>query len=271
MQAIEVDTSRLTIAIKGRLKHPGRELDEIVNRSAYWIARNAVGHTPAVKVGTIDRELNVEIVPRMSKRGKLLPYSRRRRMLGSASGTATVHKGVPLAALIVQAQVVRPAVGSSPSTKAYNRLTNFRYARASSPFRGVPRAAGAAAMRLAVNRLIKGRRSSTHFLRAGWLNAISILRQFIGAAPPMDMPAANKRNADELGSATPAQPGWLVTATIWNNVGGAGANSSSHNFALQTYGAPALQRAVDEEADKMFAKCNEYIAREAEALNTAWR
>lgn len=262
METISWDQSRLNAAIRERLKLPGRTEAQVVNTAAYWVAVNAKRLTPFTTVARIDADLNVEIAPRFSKKGKMLPYSRKKRNYASVAGTARTA-GVPLAALIVNSQVIRPDIGKTPSAKTFNFRTNFRYARHSSPFRGVSRAAGRAAMRGAVNRMIKARHSSIKFIRSGWiwairtLNPLSVQRFRRGETPPMD-DAKTAFSKIQRGDAIPAKEGsWSVEATIENSTGMDGINGARNNGALLRVGAGPLEEALNIEARLM----EEYIER----------
>jgi hypothetical protein len=171
-------------------------------------------------------------------------------------------KQVPLAAAIIQASVIRPDISSAldtPSAKRYNQLTNFRWARTQSPFRGVSRATGRAAMRAAVSRLIKARHKSTHFLAQGWGAVARKLRSMLyGGAPPTDIQFKRAKTKDEFGAVNILSKGTNFVVRIENLIGMVagrkGANAANYNQALHRYGGPALQKAVDEQAAELTAR-----------------
>lgn len=268
MADFNLDTSKLSAAIRERVRYKGRTEAQIVNHVAFSVALKALQYTPFVPVSRIDAELNVEFVPGVTPSGKV-SRAKKNMVAVSRSGqgwmSAARNKSVPLAALIVNSSVVRPAVGSSPSAKRYNFIKNFRYARESSPFRGVSRMKGRAAMRVAVDRLIRARRKSSKFLAAGWKGAIKALAPFVGRAPALDV---DNLKPEKRGMASPAKEGAsLVFATIGNLTGMSGMNATSFNEALQRHGGPALQRAIDEERSSMVAYMAKKEAEHAAKFN----
>lgn len=262
------DQSRLNAAIRERVKLPGRTEAQIVNTAAYWVAVNAKNEMPFTTIARIDAELGVFIQPSKKR------YSRKNRVLGSSvnfmrrTSKTAIHPDVPLAALIINAQVNYQSV--------YNANTARRYYRTASPFKGVSRAAGRAAMRAAVNKLIRARHSSTKFLMSGWIGAIRALRPLsvqkfrFGQPPPMD--DARSAGPVDRSIAVPATEGaWNVTATIGNATGLSGVNAASHNRALLQYGAPALQRSLDMEERLMRKYIIEAYAKEDAKFNAMAR
>ncbi len=254
-----IDTTKLTAAFELAIRYSTRAPEKMVRDSAFYVAVKAQNLTPFVSQATIDTELGTLVTPRMGKRGQPLSQKYAKNKTLSSGRRVTTNRGtaVPLMAMIIQASVIRPDVArSTPAAKRYNQLTHFRWARISSPFRGVSRAAGAAAMRAAVDRAIKSRHSSTHFLAAGWVAVCQKLRAYrYGGAPALDVPAGLAPDAS-LGTFTVTGTGAKVTITIENLVGmlpGArGNNSENYNRALHQYGAGPLQQAVDEQARNMF-------------------
>jgi hypothetical protein len=239
MQA-RIDKSGLKAGIAAAKKVSKRSAREIVNTSAYWIAVNAKNASPYVEALTIDRQLGVLVTPVIGKRGKPL----KRKTFYEAGGSPLQRKtGVPFAALIIAARA-RP--GSN-----YNRQTNSRFALSKNPFAGVSRAAGAEAMRKLVNKMVKGRHSSTKFLVAGWIPSIRIMRPH---AVQKYMPGVSvgvswrTSHGAELGSAAPATgDGVLAVASIENAIGTEGVMREKMNRALLVQLSGPLQTAVDRE------------------------
>jgi len=108
-----------------------------------------------------------------------------------------------------------------------------------------------AEMAEAMRKFIGRRMSSIAFLKSGWLPAIKALAALVPnkrGAPSLDRSA--KVHGVEKGSAKPAREGgWKAVAQIVNS---AGANQNNRG-ALITYGAPALQQAVEDETRSMLA------------------
>jgi hypothetical protein len=248
----KVDSSALNAAIRWRrdVLTSKRTMREIVCTAALEVAMGASAYMPYVQQSTIDSELNVSITPRLGRGGKPR-YTRATRIFHGNKGTARFYPAVPLAALIVNAR--------SNYQSFYNMSTHHRYYRQASPFAGVSRAAGRAAMIATVNRMIRQRHSSTHFLQSGWQPAIRQLAPFSvnrGRAL-MSLPKMGRSSAwhNDRGSALVNDTGTSTTVTIENAIGMIGPNAANFNEALWRHGAPALQRALNDEAQSMI----EYI------------
>jgi hypothetical protein len=250
-----VDQSRLNAFVAAALKFSTRTPERVVNSTLYHVAKKTLEYTPAVSQAQIDTELGTAVVLQAKKRGSGFKRAKRGELLSSGR-TVSMSRGqksfnVPLAAAIIQASVIRPDVAAStPTAKRYNQRTNFRWARLASPFRGVSRAVGRSLMRAKVSRLIKTRHSSTHFLKAGWIAVLKEARsKLYGGAPPLDTPTESKA---DFGRFTPARAGIKVFGVIANLIGLAGSrNSQNYNRALHLHSGPALQRAVNEQAESM--------------------
>lgn len=235
-----VDHSKLTAGLEAAAKYTRRSLAQMVNTAACEVAIGAKNGMPFVPMGRIDAELAVITVPRIGKRGK--PLKTKSNYAGGMSATQR-NNSAPLAVLIIQAR--------SNRLSRYSFLTAGRYYSGRSPFYGVSRAQGAAAIAAAVSRMIKARHSSTHFLMSGWLPAIKRLLPLSAnkwrrrsAGPPLDGHPFD----ESLGDATPAREGgFAVIAVIENLVGMDGKNAASFNMALIKYGTEPLQRAMDNE------------------------
>lgn len=253
-----VDSTRLISALRLAATHTRGTVEMLVKYTAFYVAVKTQSATPFVTQQTIDAELGTIVTPRLGKRGQELSQKYAKNKIYSSGRRVPTTRGntVPLAAMIIQSQVVRPDVArSTPSAKRFNRLTHFRFARVSSPFRGLSRSAGRAAMRAAVDRLIKARHSSTHFLAAGWVVVLKKLNAQLHGLPPMDSEVrrAGRNSNDALGQITVEPIPGKFTITIENMVGMAGGkkgdNSASYNAALMLHGTPALQAALDSQAD----------------------
>lgn len=252
----KIDLTGLQRGLAESTKWSRKAPAQVVNDAAFSVAVQARNNMPFVTPETVDSELSVIEHPIIGKRGKPLKGKRR------FQSTASAGSDVALAVLIIQAS-------ANPGSN-YNRLTNSRYALPNSPFKGVSRAAGAALMVAAEDRLIKFRHSSGSFLKAGWANTVRVLRPYVKWAR---MPAGFISNANEkLGGATPALAGQtMATCTIENDIGMEGVNRASFDRALQEYGAPGLQDAVDtvgrREMDYSLMKANQELERD---VNKHW-
>ncbi len=217
-----------------------------INIAAFHVTLFWISEMDKVPVERIDAELAATLSPGRLKSGKLSKAKRRQREIVSvAVGGAGRSTTVPLAVLIIQARA-RP--GSN-----YNRITGNRWA-APSPYKGLSRAAGASAMAAAVSRMIKARHRSVAFLASSMLPAADDLRPFAGrggrgGAPPVD--AKNVREyGSEKGGAIPAVEGAAVAVcTIYSNIGLFGVQAQGQYEAIWNHGGPAMQRAIDKEAE----------------------
>lgn len=275
---VTIDTSRLEAGLAVAFQYSTREPELIVRSTAFWVAVKAQEKTPFVEQATIDAELGTIVTPKLTKTGKEKSQKYAKNKIYSSDRMVSISRGarqfdVPLAVAIIQASVIRPDIGATPSAKRYNRLTNFRFARLSSPFRGVSRAKGREAMREAVDRMIKARHSSTHFLAAGWGVVAKKLRStFYGGTPETE--GIPEPKDDDLGAVTFGRNGDEVFVRIENLIGmrpgERGDNSANYNEALHRHGGPALQEAVDEQAAEMqtryFARAESQLARPVNAL-----
>lgn len=259
---VKIDMTGLNRGFNLAMEFSKRKPGVAANTAAYFIAVDAQLRTNSVQIPTIDLELDVAVYQVLGKRGKPLKGKRNRRFATTPSNSA------PLAALIIQASV--------NSSSKYNQLTGFKYYRTASPFKGVSRAAGAAAMAQAIHNLIAKRHGATSYLRAGWSKAIDILfplssskyvRGIRGRASGVFTYGA------DLGTAQPAPANsFLATCLIENDVGLTGKNAVSHNRALMEFGAPALQAAVDNEGKNQMQYFLDHAGRaELEIpVNKAW-
>lgn len=238
------------------------------NFAAKEVAFEAYKNTPVTGAARVDSDMGKIVAPKIGKRGGTIKGVQLRsgKLITKTRKRKTVE--VPLAVLIIQA---RANFGSH-----YNDLAGGRYALTGSPFKGVSPAAGRAAMAAAENQMIKARRRSANgFIRAGWLKAIKTLKGLVpskyqGRSSGVQ---TSGQNVDALGDVVPAQSGRTQTyCQIENDVGLDGKNSVSHNRALQQYGAPALQLAMDTEGRKQMEYFLKKSGQEdlAGLVNKAW-
>jgi hypothetical protein len=261
----KVDVSGLNAAIAWRQREAksSRTMRQVVCTSASEVAIKAQIQTPYVKQSTIDTELAVRYTPGYTSisadgfSGKMTYAKRNRLARGGISSIQRTRRtgsnAVPLAALIIQA--------STRYGSRYNELTNYRYFRAKSPFAGVSRQQGRMAMVAEVNRMIRARHSSTNFLQAGWSFAIQALAGETAKRSKKSVNYASRHTDKAMGRVVITDQGDSASCLIESNPGAQSVNARSWNEALWRYGAPALQRAVDDEAAKMV----EYVQKKIEA------
>ncbi len=245
MFSIKIDTTNFMKAREVWNAHSKRSAPENLNRAVYFVVDRAQDLTKFVSQGTIDTKLNVSTSAKVTKSGNLV--TKGRTILPHNYNFAAGKTMVPLAALIVQAQVLRvDTKGSQPGMSRINRSTGMRYARMSSPWRGVSRRTGATRMLAAVSRMVKAGHSSTHFFQASWRNIKRMLLPHMGkgygvrGGPALD---------NELSIATPAIPGSsIATCIIENKLGEFGKNpalDASRTIAANRILGGALQKAID--------------------------
>lgn len=230
---VTIDARGLEAGLKIAGEWNTRTPAEAVNTAGYAIAVDAQNNMPFVPVPKIDAELSTVVNPVIGKRGKPLKNKKR------FTANVEVGKDAPFPALIIQA-------ASNPGSR-YNALTNFRYALLRSPFWNKSRAAGRALMADLVHKMIAARHKSPHFLQAGFNVAIQVLRPLSKLRPQRYSGIPGSSQGQNLGSVDPAKPGTSAVCTLANLIGSQGKNAASMDHALQTIGAPILQRAVDRE------------------------
>ena len=235
----------------------------IVNKAVTRVARAAADNMPVVTTGQMDSELNALVTPRLSSRGP-------RRGMSLKSGKkdiqsfgpvgAGAHPDVPLAALIIQARVIRPDVGPTPGVKGYNIRTGFVFARTASPFRGVSRAAGAALMLDAMKRMLSARHKSGGFFRTCALVVWQIFRPAASKNPIVSAAAMTGFDAVPSGGGSLSKAiGRLAGGTVATDVGYQAHASfwvaatepdtkGVPGGAIYRIAQPVWQRAVDDEA-----------------------
>lgn len=256
-----VSTDGLSEAIRERLKYPGRTEAKAVNTSAYWIAVNTKNSTPFASIASMDEDLGKLVIPAtvIDRYGNVTAQYRGKKSFYGAGKSRKLDAGgkpVPLAALIIAARVKNPP-----------KHSNWRLAK--NPFAGVSRSKGASAMKRLIDKMVKGRHSSAHFLQSGWVKAVQVLRKFAVSGPP-NASQGNKFDYDlaNRGDATPAREGSTkVFAQIVNNTGEEGVNRESVDAALQKYGTAPLQAAIDRERNGLLKKIEELSRAQNDKFN----
>lgn len=227
------------------MKVSSKTLQEVINTKAYYIARKALWFTPKADIGKI-REVLGEAKAMNLVRLKSGRWSRNKKntvsFFGRGGATSTKTGRAPYLALIVQKRRGR---AGHPS-----------------PWKGLSRAAGAAAMLQVMRQVFGARLRSVAFLKAGWLPAIRELAPYAeksAGLPPMD----GKQVGRPKGGARAAQPGFNPVAQVLNNASA----SRDTRAALMRYGAPALQKAFDDEAFDMTTYIKRKMQPDAAAFN----
>lgn len=238
---VQIDTRNLEAGIAAGRKFSHRSLAQTVNSAMYYVAVDAQSRTPFVTPATIDAELSAIVAPVIGRTGKALK-GKKAYLTGKTAYTgvrkSSQGKEVPLAALII----------NKMAKEGKSLGKGFTLSR--SPFAGVPRALGAQKMKAFVDRLIKNRRRSTHFLQAGYRDAIDTLKSIVRG----NVTGNNSIGGKGLGFVVPAVAGVEVYGRMENDVGEGGEHAAEHNEALFIHSAPALQQAVDSEGYTRIAR-----------------
>jgi hypothetical protein len=245
------DVSVLERAIPRMVAFGRRTMQEQCVTSVTFISLRARKLTPAADIGRIDAELEVEVSPVLSTRGKRkgLPLKSGKKSVGTKPGVR-----VPLITLITMARM-------NPASD-FNLRTGGKWAI---PSVILPRGPGTARDRQMIighinQRSVMARHSSTHYLQTGWTSSI---RQ--GLASPLyrynpafgsrrdaraNPNSSNQRSVDDFGQLTIDLRGDECVVTATNNIGDKGnaVLASKHRAALLEYGTGPMNQAIAEEA-----------------------
>ncbi len=219
-----------------------------VDTAAFFVAWRAHDATPFTTPGAIDTELGVTVMVKVGPRGGKSKVNK-----FGLSTRQTENRSIPYAMLIVLARMNKAGLhrGAGESWTGggisnYNMITGNRYALPSNT---------TGSLQSIANRMTKSRRSSTKFIRSGWIPALQILEREVpryarrGTGKSMSSTTTGKN----IGTATPANPnGETATTSIENMIGLSGQNSvldQRRNDALWRVAAPILQWAIDVEAE----------------------
>lgn len=236
---VSVDTSSIQKAVGLALKSTSRKMELLLADTAFYTARYAYEKTPYAEISDIDASLDA-VVQTTNKHPKFNEHGTMR--VGELQWT----RGMMIA-------VMR----TNPNSK-YSHVTSNRWPLAKSPYkRGDYR--NFEYFRDAAERMKSARHSSTHFLKSGWkpvflaIKALGLRGRF---TPPSN---ENELNTLELPANTGGiDRGGMGTSSQWfrieNRIGLDSkypALAAEHNAALMDYGIPALQYAVDKQAQDM--------------------
>jgi hypothetical protein len=233
-----VDDREFKDALRRLANVSPKSLAELCNQKAYYINRRAVWYAPAVSRETIAMELSQATPLKLIKSGKRFSKSKSQKSVFGAVGNMAkieAYKNIPLLALIIQARARK----GHPS-----------------PWKGVSRAAGAAAMLTAMQRVYGARQKSRAYFKAAFATCRDVFVQFLKKRPLTDFRASVttkslSRDKGRIGDATPATKS-NPRATFW-------IVSPRHDLkdSIDQYATPALQRAFDEEAGDTWQKAFE--------------
>ncbi len=256
-----MDVSVIEKAIPDIVAFGRRTMIEQCVTSAAIICLDAQAATVAVAIGTIDAELQVDVIG-ITKTGRPSKAKKPRNF----SVTTQKAVRVPLAVLIVMSR-------TNPAS-AYSQMTGNRWPLS---LGSLPKGPGSSAGRQAmiatwISRMTLARHSSTHFLQHGWTPGIRALLadpNFVGWKSRGRSTRAGRITAGNivdpmlLGSALVAISADACLVTAANDVGGDGNEvlAAKHRAALIAYGTIPLQEAIDKESVAIVEKTQEYLDR----------
>ena len=257
------DVSVLERAIPRMVAFGRRTIHEQCVTSVTFTALRAQKLTDPADIGKIDAELEVEVSPVLSTRGKRkgLPLKSGKKAMRTKPGVR-----VPLITLITMARM-------NPASN-FNLRTGGKWAI---PSAILPRGPGTARDRQMIiahinQRSVMARHSSTHYLQTGWTPSI---RQGLSSPFYRYNPAfgsrrdaranpnpSNQLSVDDFGQLTIDLRGDECVVTATNNIGAKGnaVLASKHNSALHTYGTEPRNQAIAEEAASIYREVDRRLA-----------
>jgi hypothetical protein len=256
-----MDTSGLSRAIPLAVANGRRTVEEQAVTSLGWIFYNAQKATGKVEISEIDSELSATSTPVLSTRGKRkgLPLKSGRRNI-----TTTARTG---AEMVVVARMHAAGISKTTGKANYNQLTGSRWALPMIP-KGTGTAGFWSQVAKMAQRMIKGRHSSTAFLKSGFTFAIRTCfsnplfqhsRKYRSTSSALSeirsINIQNKRDVAKLGGFDISGVGsnsMMVTGE--NNVGESSGNTvmdEKRRQALIIKAGPHLQQAIDNESVKL--------------------
>lgn len=241
---IRVDRREMDAALKRLYVFSKWAPAKLVNHAAYRSNQKAVWYAPTVKKETIATELNAASTLTLIKSGKRFrrQNTARTASFGNLGNLARVAKnaGVPLLALIIQSRAPKHP----------------------SPWKGVSRAQGAAAMLEKMRRILGARQKSRAYFKACFATVRDAFKRAAGGKIPFSdeksrgsgTVASMRRDLGRIAKVKPATKaqGFKALATFE-------IISPRHDLegAIYKHAAPALQRGMDEEAAFLLKKSYE--------------
>lgn len=265
-----VDASRLRSAIPEIVAFGRRTLVEQCVTSAAFICQRAQQLTPTTPLSRIDADMQAQYSTAVNKNGELSRNKRKQQ-----ANMSLPERGA--AEMIVVARM-------HPNSK-FNRMTGGKWLlqkpalNASKFVRAYGESGGSMAKQVfwnwvaaAAERMVRARRSSKDFLKAGWKPSIRKLfshpdfkgNRRRGASMSGQLNALNSLSND-MGDAAVAVAVDSVLVTASNDVGEMVGNTNpilaeKHRRALIIHALPAAQTACDEEAAKIEAEVEARLA-----------
>jgi hypothetical protein len=273
LPTVNIDTSRLRAVIPRLTALGRRTVSEQCVTSAGWIFVNSQKLTPAVSLGRIDADLEVDVTP-VTANGR--PSKAKNPKHFKVTPGMFRRHATPRGVLIVMARM--------NAASRYNQLTGSRWAI---PSAILPTGKGTAKDRQTIignilARMTMLRHSSTHYLQHGFAPAIKQAfasplfqhsKKFRSANAAMGG-AINKLNTDpsndRLGLFLVSESGNSVQVVVTNSVGEdgpAGALNKKHRDALLRVCMPIVQNQVNAESASCEAELSRRIISALDPVN----
>jgi len=231
-----LDTTNLNKALAVFRKFSRSAPSIMVNRTAMFVVIETQKNTPFVELGRISSDMQVSVVPVVPTRG-----------VKKGTTQVVMNEKVTMAMKIVLARM-------HPNSK-YSRMTGNRWPIAKPQIGGTN--AGARYwsfwnfVEQAAERMVRARRSSTHFLKASWTPILMKLKTAVGSSVSMATLGINRKvlmtGEVELAKSGTSQPVCKISNTLGMN----GPNAilgEKYNAAAHRILEPIMQRAIDKEA-----------------------
>ncbi|HEV2350805.1 MAG TPA: hypothetical protein VG028_13270 [Terriglobia bacterium] len=225
---VRVNKSEFTRTLRLYASLSRRTPAQVCDKKAYYITRRAIWYTPRVAPEKIAHELeaNEAFELHVNKSGKNKgKYSRAKAHRYFEFGSAQNPENARIIKIIVAR--LRKTGAAIPPMVELKRMAQ---------------------------KLFKARLRSSGFLKSGWIPARDLFRSHAGGSAGAGLPPAEKSTlggpkqiGQPKGGGKLAETGWKTVAKIWNS---ASENRDNKN-ALQKYGEPALEQAIEEEEKSM--------------------
>jgi hypothetical protein len=244
--SMSVDSSTIQTAVGLALKSTSRKMELLLADTAFYTAVYAAAYTPYTELSTIDEEMEVTATSIISQGYK-------------GQTNITSNKKTPFTLTVAQKIVL---ARMNPNS-AYNIQTSGRWRIPYQNLRGI---GGFRILEEMAERMIRARHSSTHFLQSGWKGVFKKIKALgLRASVAQGLPEGsqienplNTMSDSKVEALGDVQRGGVGTPQQWiriENLIGMESKypmlAQEHNEALLTYGTPALQRGMDEQAQDM--------------------
>lgn len=231
--SIRVNTREFSATLQKYLQVTGKDLAEIVNTKAFFVARGAVRNTRKADLAAMQAAIGPNGEEVIGHRVRIFK-----------------RKGV-----VRGKEITRTTFATLGKAPRLALIINARRGKA-----GLPGLTGGE-MHAAMEHEWKKRKSAINFLRAGWLAAVAVFARAIGK-PAGGHSAAMVERFGVHGGARVALPGFLVTAELFTT-----AFAERHPGQGLKLAAEGLQSAVNHETASMRAYIERKMQERINRLN----